>query len=99
MTPLPTGDPPDRDWSIPAPTRATLAEPLEAASGRSNVEAFAREIEEQEDDGRSAGSATHVDASDRDSVKGEETEKKEAPPPEALGSHHSNGLQDQSAYL
>ncbi|GAA5831942.1 hypothetical protein JCM3766R1_000164 [Sporobolomyces carnicolor] len=99
MTPLPTGDPPDRDRSIPAPVRATLAEPLEAASGRSNVEAFAREIEEQEDDGRSAGSATHVDASDRESVKGEETEKKAAPPPEALGSHHSNGLQDQSAYL
>jgi hypothetical protein len=104
MTIPPTGLPPDQDQAVPASIRAALAEPLAAASGRSGVDALAREIEENDDDRRSTGSGTRVDSSDVESVKEIEVDKagtaaENVPEEKALGSHHSNGLEDQTAYL
>ncbi|GAA5934197.1 MDR family MFS transporter [Sporobolomyces koalae] len=102
MSPSPVHDP-----SIPVPIRATLEEPLEAASGRSGLDtALAAEIEEA--DRRSVGSATRIDESD-DEIDGKDRGRSEratdGKEPEGLeqekvlNSHHHNGLQDQTAYL
>jgi len=96
----------EEDQTVPAAIRATLAEPLEAASGRTGVEPLAKEIEENEER-RSIGSGTHVNDSDAVSEKGESGEVKNAKEAgqeaeeegEGLKSHHANGLQDQTAYL
>ncbi|GAA5995686.1 hypothetical protein JCM5350_006643 [Sporobolomyces pararoseus] len=95
-------EPPDEGQGVPAPIRATLAEPQEAASGRTEVEPLAHEIEEDEDR-RSSRSLTQVNGSSggsQEKVALSETEKgKETAEEKVLDSHHANGLQDQSAYL
>ncbi|GAA5898910.1 MDR family MFS transporter [Sporobolomyces salmoneus] len=98
--------PPNQNERIPAPIRATLAEPLEAASGRSTGDpCLSREIEENDRDRRSLGSVTHVDGSDRESEENDGQGKDRAKDGEVsqesktLDSHHANGLQDQTAYL
>ncbi|GAA6005289.1 hypothetical protein JCM11491_002647 [Sporobolomyces phaffii] len=93
--------PPEPRSTIAAPIRATLAEPLEAASGRAGVEALAREIE-RDDDQRSLGSRTRVEGSDVESLKGDlgaADEVQDGRKEKALDSHHANGLEDQTAYL
>ncbi|GAA6063864.1 hypothetical protein JCM10212_003555 [Sporobolomyces blumeae] len=91
--------------SIPAPIAATLAEPLEAASGRAGPDReLAHEIEQ---DRRSTSSETRCDgdndgASEKSSggkATGGGAESEGARDGSGLASHHENGLQDQSGYL